>query len=186
MFRSLSVAAGEDQEQAVEKALELNSLIDKAASRGVIHANNAAHKKAKVAAMVALPEGTGLPNGPDKTDPNEGNASKAERRAERGKARHTKKVEARASARARANAEKAEAVAESEAVAETAAPADEAAPAEEAPAGEAAAEEAAAEPEAETAPTEEAVAEPETDAPAEEAPGAETPAEEAEEAPAEE
>jgi ribosomal protein S20 len=178
MFRSLSVTADEDQEKAVEMALELNSLIDRAAGHGILHENNAARKKAKVAAMVTLPDGTGLPKGPEKTEASEGNASKAEKRIERGKARHKKKVEARASAKTRAAALEKEASAKTEADAAEAAPAEEAAEeaaaepeAEEAPAEaeEAPAEEAPAEPEAEAAPAEEAAVEPDGEE-AEEAP----------------
>jgi ribosomal protein S20 len=190
MFRSLSVTADEDQEKAVEMALELNSLIDRAAGHGILHENNAARKKAKVAAMVTLPEGTGLAKGPEKTEASEGNANKAEKRIERGKARHKKKVEARASAKARAAAVEEEASAKTETDAAEAAPAEEAA--EEAAAepeadeAHAEAEEAPAEPEAEAAAAEEAPAEAEAEAaPAEEA-AVEPDAEEAEEAPTKE
>ncbi|MHB1325032.1 MAG: 30S ribosomal protein S20 [Thermoleophilia bacterium] len=64
MFKTLTVAAQEDKERASQLAIELISLIDKAASRGVIHENNAARKKSRVSSMVELAEGTGKPKGP--------------------------------------------------------------------------------------------------------------------------
>ena len=104
MFRSLTVAADEDKDLAVRLSLELNSLIDKAVARGVIHANNAARKKAQVARMVETPAGGGLARGPATTESKE-DRSKAERRAERNETKRAKKAEARASAKARVAAE---------------------------------------------------------------------------------
>ena len=54
MFKTLTIAAREDKERASRLAIELISLIDKAASRGVIHENNAARKKSRVSSMVKL------------------------------------------------------------------------------------------------------------------------------------
>jgi ribosomal protein S20 len=185
MMRSLTVVADEDKDKGVQMALEINSLIDRAVGRGAIHTNNAAHKKSHIAAIVDLPEGTGLARGEAKTKPAEGRASKAERRTERGKARHQKKVEARASAKAREAATEAEAVVEEAPAEEAAEPVAEEVATEEAPAEKAAepASEEAAEPVAEEAPAEEAAPEA---APAEEAAEPEADEAPAEEAPAEE
>jgi len=54
MFKTLTVAAQEDKERAAALGIELMSLIDKAASRGVIHENNAARKKSRVASIIEL------------------------------------------------------------------------------------------------------------------------------------
>ncbi len=139
MFKSLTVAAQEDKERASQLGLELISLIDKAASRGVIHANNAAHKKSHVAALVKLPEGTGKPKGtPTRETKGE---SKADKRTGRGKAKLEKKaaVAARQKARAEAEAKAAKAAPKNEEAKAEKAPAPEAAP----EAGEAPAEETA-------------------------------------------
>lgn len=52
LFRRLeaTVAAG-DAEQIAAQARELEHLIDRAAAEGVIHANNAARKKSRVARL---------------------------------------------------------------------------------------------------------------------------------------
>lgn len=50
LFRRLeATAAGGDAEQIGTQARELEHLIDRAAAEGVIHANNAARKKSRVA-----------------------------------------------------------------------------------------------------------------------------------------
>ncbi|MHB8859742.1 MAG: 30S ribosomal protein S20 [Thermoleophilia bacterium] len=151
MFKSLTVAAQEDKERASQLGIELISLIDKAASRGVIHANNAAHKKSRVANLVELPEGTGKPKGTATKDAKGEN--KADKRTGRAKAKLEKKAAVAAKQKARAEAE---------------AKAAKAAPKKEEAAAEAAVEEASAEEAAvEEAPAEEAAAE---EAPAEEEP----------------
>jgi small subunit ribosomal protein S20 len=54
LFRKLETSlAGDDQAATVAVAAQLTSSIDKAAAKGVIHANNAARKKSRVARMVA-------------------------------------------------------------------------------------------------------------------------------------
>ncbi|MBI5869365.1 MAG: 30S ribosomal protein S20 [Actinobacteria bacterium] len=173
MFKTLTVAAQEDKERAAALGIELISLIDKAASRGVIHENNAARKKSRVASIVELAEGTGKVKGPATRDAK--GESKSDKRTGRAKAKSEKKA---------AVALKQKAKAEAAAKAEKAKPKKE--EAEEAPAAEAAAEEAPAEeaPAAEEAPVEEAPAEEEATAEVAEEPAAEEPA--AEEAPAEE
>lgn len=175
MFKTLTVAAQEDKDKAAQMGLELISLIDKAASRGILHANNAAHKKSRVTRIVELAEGNGKIKGPAAKEAKDGK-SKEIRRSERHQAKAAKeaavkekqkrRAEAEAkAAKAKPKEEKAEAAPEAEAapaeapVAEEPAPAAEPAAAEEAPA-----EEPAAEAEA---PAEES-------APAEEAPAAET------------
>ncbi|MHB8793308.1 MAG: 30S ribosomal protein S20 [Thermoleophilia bacterium] len=182
MFKTLTIAAQEDKERAAALGIELISLIDKAASRGVIHENNAARKKSRVTSIVELAEGTGKTKGPATRDAK--GESKSDKRTGRAKAKSEKKaavaVKKKAKAEAAAKAEKAKPKKEetAEAPAAEVAPVEEApaaeAPAEEAPAEEAAAEEAPSKTEAEEAPVEEAAAE---EAPAE---AEETPAEEAE------
>lgn len=88
MFKTLTVAAEEDKERAAKLALELISLIDKAASRGVIHENNAARKKSRIAGLVELAPGSGKTPGPAKNEPKSGK-SKADKRSER----HAAKIE---------------------------------------------------------------------------------------------
>ncbi len=54
LFKRLeSQIADEQSEEAGKTATLLTSRIDKAASKGVIHKNNAAHKKSRVASMLA-------------------------------------------------------------------------------------------------------------------------------------
>jgi small subunit ribosomal protein S20 len=54
LFRKLeSSLADDDQAATAAVAAQLASSIDKAAAKGVIHANNAARKKSRVARMVA-------------------------------------------------------------------------------------------------------------------------------------
>ena len=56
LFRKLETSlAGDDPAATALVATELTSSIDKAVSKGVLHANNAAHKKSRVARMVAGP-----------------------------------------------------------------------------------------------------------------------------------
>lgn len=86
MFKSLTVAAQEDKERAAQMGLELISLIDKAASRGVLQANAAAHKKSRVTSIVELTAGTGKPKGPATREGKDGK-SKKDHRAERHDAR---------------------------------------------------------------------------------------------------
>lgn len=140
MFKTLTVAAQEDKERAASLGIELISLIDKAASRGVIHENNAARKKSRVASMVELAEGTGKTKGPAVRDAKD--ESKADKRSGRAKAKTDKKaavtMKQKAKAEAAAKAEKAKPKKEEAAVA----PAEEAA-ADETPAAEAEAEEKA-------------------------------------------
>ncbi|MDO8736828.1 MAG: 30S ribosomal protein S20 [Thermoleophilia bacterium] len=168
MFKTLTVAAQEDKERAAALGIELISLIDKAASRGVIHENNAARKKSRVTSIVELAEGAGKTKGPATRDAK--GESKSDKRTGRAKAKSDKKaavaVKQKAKAEAAAKAEKAKPKKE-EAAAE--APAAEEAPeeVEEAPAEEA--------PAAEEAPVEKA---PVAEAPAEEAPAEEPAAEE--------
>jgi small subunit ribosomal protein S20 len=179
MFKTLTVAAQEDKERAVALGMELISLIDKAASRGVIHENNAARKKSRVASIVELAEGTGKTKGPATRDAK--GQSKADKRSGRAKAKTEKKaavaLKQKAKAEAAAKAEKAK----PKKVEAEEAPAAEAEAAEEALAAEVAEETAAEEAPAEVA-AEEALAE---EATAEEPAAEEAPAE-AEEAPAEE
>ncbi len=54
LFKGLE-AAGDDD--APTRARDLEKLIDKAAAKGAIHANNAARKKSRVARMIAAREG---------------------------------------------------------------------------------------------------------------------------------
>ncbi|MEK6537356.1 MAG: 30S ribosomal protein S20, partial [Actinomycetota bacterium] len=89
MFKTLTIAAREDKERASRLAIELISLIDKAASRGVIHENNAARKKSRVSSMVKLAEGTGKPKGPATRDAR--GESKEDKRSGRAKAKSDKK-----------------------------------------------------------------------------------------------
>lgn len=120
MFRSLTVASQEDDDRAAELGIELVSVIDKAAAKGVIHKRNAAKKKARVYSIVKLPEGKGKTKETATTGAaNE--KSKAQRRAERRVARKTKKDEARTRQQARAQAEAEAAAAEAEPEAEEAA-----------------------------------------------------------------
>ena len=54
LFRKLEDSlADDDQAATAAVAAKLTSHIDKAAAKGVIHANNAARKKSRVARMVA-------------------------------------------------------------------------------------------------------------------------------------
>ena len=54
LFRKLETSlADDDQAATAVVAAQLTSTIDKAAAKGVIHANNAARKKSRVARMVA-------------------------------------------------------------------------------------------------------------------------------------
>lgn len=108
MFRSLTVAAADDKEHATQLGLELTSVIDKAASRGVIHPRNAAKKKSRITSIVELPEGSGLPES-ETAEESAADKSKARKRDDRRTARKTKKAEARASIKARAQAAAAEA-----------------------------------------------------------------------------
>ncbi len=104
MFRSLSVAARDDEEKARQIGLELISLIDRAASRGVIHANNASRKKSQVTALVKLEEGASLPAGPATREPKDGK-SKADSRSGRAAAKQEKKQAAKEKRASRAAAE---------------------------------------------------------------------------------
>jgi ribosomal protein S20 len=168
LFKSLTVAAQEDKERAAQLGLELISLIDKAASRGVLHENNAARKKSRVNSIVELAEGNGKPKGPATREAK--GLSKADKRGGRTKVRLEKKVAVAAKQKAKAQAEAKAAKAKPKQ--EEVAPAAEAAPAEESAAEEAPVEEAPVE----EAPVEEAPVE---EAPVEEAPVEEAPAEEA-------
>ena len=132
MFKSLTVAAQEDKERASQLGLELISLIDKAATRGVIHANNAARKKSRVTAIVELAEGTAKASGPATRETK--GQSKSDKRAARNKTRQEKKAAAAEKQKARAEAE-AKAAREKPGKEEAEAKAEEA-PAEEAPAEE--------------------------------------------------
>ncbi|MHB8176763.1 MAG: 30S ribosomal protein S20 [Thermoleophilia bacterium] len=168
MFRSLSVAAQDDQDKAQQIGLELISLIDRAASRGVIHANNASRKKSQVTAVVKLGEGVSLPAGPATREARDGK-SKADQRAGRSTAKREKKAATKEKQAALAAAEAAAAKAKPKAEKAEAAAAEEKAPAaEEAPAAEA----EAKTPAEETAEPEATAAEPAAEAP-EEAPEAE-------------
>ena len=54
LFRKLETSVAESDEATVKAvATQLDSQIDKAAAKGVIHKNNAAHKKRRVARIVA-------------------------------------------------------------------------------------------------------------------------------------
>jgi small subunit ribosomal protein S20 len=55
LFKGLESAAENDE--AATRARDLEKLIDKAASKGAIHVNNAARKKSRVARMLAAREG---------------------------------------------------------------------------------------------------------------------------------
>ena len=56
LFRKLEASlAGDDRAATAAVAAQLTSNIDKAAAKGVIHANNAARKKSRVARLVAAP-----------------------------------------------------------------------------------------------------------------------------------
>lgn len=55
LFKGLEAAA--EQDDAATRARDLEKLIDKAAARGAIHANNAARKKSRVARIIAAREG---------------------------------------------------------------------------------------------------------------------------------
>jgi len=50
LFKRVEAAEGEERES---RAKELLTLIDRSAARGVIHKNNAAHKKSRLARMLA-------------------------------------------------------------------------------------------------------------------------------------
>ena len=148
MFRSLSVAAQDDQDKAQQIGLELISLIDRAASRGVLHANNASRKKSQVTAVVKLGEGVSLPAGPATREARDGK-SKADQRAGRSTAKREKKAATKEKQAAKAAAEAAAAKAKPKAEKAEAAEAEAEAPAEEATAAEPAAEAPEAAPEAE-------------------------------------
>lgn len=162
-FKSLTVTAQEDKEKAVQLGLELISLIDRAASRGVLHANNAARKKSQVTAIVELPEGTVKPASKERKA-DEGNLSKTERISARHQARAEKKKELKEKQKAKAEAAAEAAKAKpAKAKAETAPAAEEAAveeAVEEAAAEEVEAEEPAAEPAEEEASAEAEAEEP--------------------------
>ncbi len=134
MFKSLTVAAQDDKERASQLGIELISLIDKAASRGVIHENNAARKKSRVASIVELAEGAGKPKGPATRDAK--GESKADRRSGRAKAKKDKKIAVAEKQKARAKAEAKAAKAKPQKAEEkpAAEPSAEEAPAEEKPA----------------------------------------------------
>ena len=54
LFRKLETSLADDDQAATTVVVaQLTSTIDKAAAKGVIHANNAARKKSRVARMVA-------------------------------------------------------------------------------------------------------------------------------------
>ena len=54
LFRKLETSLADDDQAATAVVVaQLTSTIDKAAAKGVIHANNAARKKSRVARMVA-------------------------------------------------------------------------------------------------------------------------------------
>jgi small subunit ribosomal protein S20 len=54
LFHKLETSVAEHDADAVKSvAVQLDSQIDKAAAKGVIHKNNAAHKKSRVARIVA-------------------------------------------------------------------------------------------------------------------------------------
>ncbi len=54
LFKRLESQVSEAQsEEAAKTAAFLTSRIDKAAAKGVLHRNNAAHKKSRVASMLA-------------------------------------------------------------------------------------------------------------------------------------
>ena len=54
LFRNLQVSVDEqDRETAEAVVAQLTARIDKAAARGVLHKNNAAHKKSRVARIFA-------------------------------------------------------------------------------------------------------------------------------------
>ena len=56
LFRKLETSLTDDDQAATTVVVaQLTSTIDKAAAKGVIHANNAARKKSRVARMVAGP-----------------------------------------------------------------------------------------------------------------------------------
>jgi small subunit ribosomal protein S20 len=55
LFKGLQAAEVDDE--ATTRARDLEKLIDKAAAKGAIHANNAARKKSRVARIVAAREG---------------------------------------------------------------------------------------------------------------------------------
>lgn len=55
LFKGLEAAEASDD--AATRARDLEKLIDKAAAKGAIHANNAARKKSRVARIVAAREG---------------------------------------------------------------------------------------------------------------------------------
>ncbi len=54
LFKGLEAAEADDE--AATRARDLEKLIDKAASKGAIHVNNAARKKSRVARMLAARE----------------------------------------------------------------------------------------------------------------------------------
>lgn len=53
LFRRLDEAAAGDGDDVAERARDLEHLIDRAAAEGVIHKNNAARKKSRVARIAA-------------------------------------------------------------------------------------------------------------------------------------
>ncbi len=146
LFKSLAVAAREDEGKAQQLGLELISLIDRAAGRGVLHTNSAARKKSRVAAIVEPADGVRKPVGPAAGKPK--GKSKAELRSGRAEARQAKKSRTRGQqADTKAGQAKAEKTAPKEAKA-AASPAEKEKPAPEAAsAGKAASDEAEVQPE---------------------------------------
>lgn len=53
LFRRLDEAAADGADDVAERARDLEHLIDRAAAEGVIHKNNAARKKSRVARIAA-------------------------------------------------------------------------------------------------------------------------------------
>lgn len=53
LFRRLDETVADGGDDVAERARELEHLIDRAAAEGVIHKNNAARKKSRVARLVA-------------------------------------------------------------------------------------------------------------------------------------
>jgi len=55
LFKGLEAATADDE--ALTRARDLEKLIDKAAAKGAIHANNAARKKSRVARIITARQG---------------------------------------------------------------------------------------------------------------------------------
>jgi small subunit ribosomal protein S20 len=55
LFKGLEAAAENDE--AATRAHDLEKLVDKAAAKGAIHANNAARKKSRIARIIAARQG---------------------------------------------------------------------------------------------------------------------------------